>query len=51
MISKKSIVDIVKRLMNHMEKTEGTAYRDELLAKIVEICSQSNYQFVTNFEW
>lgn len=34
-----------------MEKAEGTQYRDELLSKIVLICSQNTYQFVTSFEW
>ena len=51
MVSKKNLMEIVKKLMVHMDKAEGTHYRDELLAKIVEICSQSNYQYVTNFEW
>ena len=23
----------------------------ELLLKIIDICSQSNYQYITNFEW
>lgn len=44
-------MEIVKKLMIHMDKAEGSHYRDELLSKIVEICSQSNYQFITNFEW
>jgi len=51
MISKKTLVEIIKKLMVHMEKAEGSAYRDELLAKIIQICSLSNYQFITNFEW
>lgn len=51
MISKKTLVEIVKNLMQHMEKAEGSAYRDDLLSKIILICSQSNYQYVTNFEW
>lgn len=34
-----------------MDKAEGTIYRDELLSKIILICSQNNYQFITNFEW
>ncbi|VDI68190.1 AP-3 complex subunit delta [Mytilus galloprovincialis] len=51
MVSKKNLMEIVKKLMVHMDKAEGTHYRDELLAKIIEICSQSNYQYVTNFEW
>ncbi|KAL3868900.1 hypothetical protein ACJMK2_041656 [Sinanodonta woodiana] len=51
MVSKKNLMEIVKKLMIHMDKAEGTYYRDELLAKIIEISSQSSYQFVTNFEW
>lgn len=44
-------MEIVKKLMVHMDKAEGTIYRDELLSKIILICSQNNYQFITNFEW
>ncbi|KZC13228.1 PREDICTED: AP-3 complex subunit delta-1 [Dufourea novaeangliae] len=51
MVSKKNLMEIVKKLMVHMDKAEGTAYRDELLSKIIQICSQNNYQFVTFFEW
>ena len=51
MVSKKNLMEIIKKLMLHMNKAEGTHYRDELLAKIVDICSQNNYQHVTNFEW
>lgn len=34
-----------------MDKAEGTVYRDELLVKIIDICSQDNYHFITSFEW
>ncbi|XP_058513755.1 AP-3 complex subunit delta-1 [Ochotona princeps] len=51
MVSKKSLMEIVKKLMAHVDKAEGTTYRDELLTKIIDICSQSNYQHITNFEW
>lgn len=50
-VSKKTLVEIVKKLMVHMDKAEGTTYRDELLSKIIDICSQNNYQYITNFEW
>jgi len=43
-VSKKNLMEIVKRLMVHMEKAEGTIYRDELMSKIIQICSQNNYQ-------
>ncbi|XP_014217079.1 AP-3 complex subunit delta-1 [Copidosoma floridanum] len=51
MVSKKNLMEIVRKLMVHMEKAEGTMYRDELLSKIIQICSQNNYQFITYFEW
>ncbi|CAG5017958.1 unnamed protein product [Parnassius apollo] len=51
MVSKKNLMEIVKKLMVHMERAEGTLYRDELLMRIIEICSQNNYQHVVDFEW
>ena len=48
---RKNLMEIVKKLMQHMEKAEGTTYRDELLAKIIQICSQNDYQHISNFEW
>ncbi|UJR09107.1 hypothetical protein I4U23_013354 [Adineta vaga] len=51
MVSRKNLMDIVRKLMIHMDKSEGSHYRDELLSKIIEICSQSDYQHITNFEW
>lgn len=50
-VSKKNLMEIVKKLMVHMERAEGTLYRDELLTRIIEICSQNNYQHVVDFEW
>ncbi|CAG9575829.1 unnamed protein product [Danaus chrysippus] len=51
MVSKKNLIEIVKKLMVHMERAEGTLYRDELLTRMIEICSQNNYQHVVHFEW
>ncbi|KAF6018644.1 AP3D1 [Bugula neritina] len=51
MVSKKNLMEIVRKLMVHMEKAEGTTYRDELMNKVIEICTQNNYQHVVNFEW
>uniref|UniRef100_A0A915N6C3 AP-3 complex subunit delta domain-containing protein n=1 Tax=Meloidogyne javanica TaxID=6303 RepID=A0A915N6C3_MELJA len=51
MISKKNIMEIVRRLMEHLECAEGSFYRDELLRQIVAICSHDNYKYITNFEW
>uniref|UniRef100_A0A7E4V9H3 AP-3 complex subunit delta n=1 Tax=Panagrellus redivivus TaxID=6233 RepID=A0A7E4V9H3_PANRE len=51
MVSRKNIMEIVKKLMEHVDLAEGSFYRDELLAKIIEICSHNNYQYINNFEW
>ncbi|CAD5219534.1 unnamed protein product [Bursaphelenchus okinawaensis] len=51
MVSKKNIMEIVRKLMDHVDKAEGAFYRDELLARIISICSHKNYQYITNFEW
>ncbi|CAD5114681.1 DgyrCDS3727 [Dimorphilus gyrociliatus] len=51
MVNKKNLMEIVKKLMIHMDRAEGSYYRDELLSKIIHICSQGNYQHVTNFQW
>ena len=51
MVSRKNLMEIVRKLMTHMDKAEGTHYRDELLSKIIEICSQNDYQHIANFEW
>ena len=51
MVSKKNLMEIVGKLLGHMERAEGSVYRDELLFKVIEICSQGSYQYVTNFEW
>ena len=51
MVSKKNLMEIVRKLMTHMAKAEGTTYRDELLNKIIQICCQNDYQYISNFEW
>ena len=52
MVSKKNLMEIVKKLMtNVFENNMSIKYRDELISKIVDICSQNDYQYITNFEW
>lgn len=51
MVGKKNIMEIVKRLMEHVDNAEGANYRDELLSRIINICSHNNYQYITDFEW
>uniref|UniRef100_A0A914ZL92 AP-3 complex subunit delta domain-containing protein n=2 Tax=Parascaris TaxID=6254 RepID=A0A914ZL92_PARUN len=51
MVSKRNIMEIVRKLMDHVDAAEGSFYRDELLSRIISICSYNNYQYITNFEW
>ncbi|CAG0900344.1 unnamed protein product, partial [Darwinula stevensoni] len=51
MVTKKNVMEIIRKLLHHMDKAEGAHYRDELLSKIIDICSQSNYTHISNFEW
>ncbi|CAH8545722.1 unnamed protein product [Schistosoma turkestanicum] len=52
MVSKTNLIDIVKHLMIHIgNASSGLHYRNELLSKVVYICSQDNYRNVTSFEW
>eukprot|EP00808_Paulinella_micropora_P018737 g66473.t1 len=50
MVSKRNLMGIVKRLMTHLETSEGT-YRDTVLARILNICAQENFAYVADFAW
>ena len=49
-VTKRNLMDIIQKLMEKLEDAEGP-YRDDLVQKIVQICSQNNYQHITDFEW
>lgn len=52
MVSRKNLVEIVKFLMCHVANPNNSVhYRDELVSKLVHICSQDNFHYVTSFEW
>ena len=50
MVSKKSLVDLVTRLMAHLANAEK-AFADALVERILLVCSVNNYENVTNFKW
>ncbi|KAK4468673.1 hypothetical protein MN116_007856 [Schistosoma mekongi] len=52
MVSKTNLMDVVKHLMIHIGNlSSGLHYRNELISKVVYICSQDNYHNVASFEW
>jgi len=50
MVSKRNLTGIVRRLVEHLETSEGI-YRETVFGRILEICSQKNFAYVSNFEW
>lgn len=57
MISKENLTTsagdgIVDRLMKHVSYPKmGNKFRDEIVFKVVDICSRSDYFFISNFDW
>ncbi|VDM33901.1 unnamed protein product [Hydatigera taeniaeformis] len=52
MVSRTNLLEIVRSLVRHLSTPEiGTHFRAELIATVVRICSQGNYQYVLSFEW
>ena len=48
---KASLMEIAQKLLEHAKKTENMIYRNELVLKMVQMCSQNNYANIVNFEW
>lgn len=52
MVTKKNLMEIVQKLVKNVTEGQmGNKFRDELIFKLVDICSQNDYQFIVNFEW
>ncbi|GMI07534.1 hypothetical protein TrLO_g8250 [Triparma laevis f. longispina] len=50
MVTKKNLQELVDQLMQHVRLSEG-AYRDELIGKIVFMCSREKYSYIADFKW
>lgn len=48
--SKKSLQDLVRHLMEHAKRSEGS-YRDEIISKILWMCKKDKYSLVSDFAW
>ena len=44
-------MEIAQKLLEHAKKTENMIYRNELVLKMIQMCSQNNYANIVNFEW
>lgn len=50
MVTQRNLVEIVRRLLTHLEGADGH-YRDELIRKILFVCSRDRYYYLTDFAW
>ena len=50
MVTRKNLQELVDQLMQHVRLSEGD-YRDELIQKIIFMCSRDKYAFLTDFKW
>jgi AP-3 complex subunit delta len=50
MVTRRNLEDIVKSLMTHLEEADGH-YQDELINKIIFICSRDKYAYLADFSW
>ncbi|GKY93270.1 hypothetical protein MPSEU_000294500 [Mayamaea pseudoterrestris] len=50
MTSRKNLMELVAQLMKHVQLASGS-YRNDLVAKIIELCSSEKYSLLTDFGW
>mmetsp|Transcript_9875 Transcript_9875/g.28025 ORF Transcript_9875/g.28025 Transcript_9875/m.28025 type:complete len:1289 (-) Transcript_9875:795-4661(-) len=50
MVTKRNLEDLVHKLLRFVLLAEGP-YRDELINKIIFMCSRDKYAFITDFAW
>lgn len=50
MASRKNLVELVSQLLKHVEFASGS-YKNDLVAKIVEMCSGDKYARMQDFKW
>ena len=50
MTSRKNLMELVAQLLKHVQLASGS-YRNDLVAKIVELCSSEKYSLLSDFGW
>eukprot|EP01119_Soliformovum_irregulare_P006547 TRINITY_DN1867_c0_g1_i1.p1 TRINITY_DN1867_c0_g1~~TRINITY_DN1867_c0_g1_i1.p1 ORF type:complete len:1143 (+),score=392.91 TRINITY_DN1867_c0_g1_i1:240-3431(+) len=51
MVSKKNLIEIVRKLLDHLDKADSMSYKDAVTEKIILVCSKDSYKYLTDFEW
>lgn len=50
MVTRRNLQDIIESLLGHLEGAEGL-YREELISKIIFMCSRDKFAYLTDFAW
>ena len=50
MVTRKNLMELINQLMQHVHRAEN-AYREDLVEKIILMCSKDKYANITNFSW
>ncbi|CAM9191853.1 unnamed protein product, partial [Chrysoparadoxa australica] len=50
MVTKRTLPELISQLLEHIDEAED-AYRDELISKILFICSRDKYSYLEDFRW
>ena len=50
MVTKRNLEELVHKLLQHVHVAEGP-YRDELISRIIFMCSRDKYSYLSDFAW
>ena len=50
MVTKRNLEELVHKLLQHVHVAEGP-YRDELISRIIFMCSRDKYTYLSDFAW
>lgn len=49
--NEKTIDGIVARMYDHFKQSKSVSFKNQLLKRVIEICSKNDYDLVNDFEW
>lgn len=47
----RTVDGIVAKLFEHFRASKSAQFRDQILTRVVDICSRDDYELITDFEW
>lgn len=51
MATQKNLDKIVEKMFQYYKQAVKVSFRNQLLTTVIEMCSQNDYEFVTDFDW